>query len=286
MKPYLEKFSDTRQSFRVLDIKTSSFKNPYHFHPEYELTLILKGTGKRFVGDNISSFNEGDLVLLGKNLPHCWLDYGKNKGDVAAIVIHFKEGCLGQDFFNLPELDAIKHLLDRSSRGIHFPASITKHIQDIISLMPYKDGLDCILYFLKIMQYLSGSDHRILSQTNYGLKTENTKFNRINVAFEYLYKHFKQEINISTVAGLVNMNISAFCHYFKKCTGKTFSEILNEIRIGYACKLLIETDLNVSEICYSCGYNSLSNFNKRFKAINQLSPLNYRNEFNKRMAVS
>jgi AraC-like DNA-binding protein len=262
-------------------LNQSSFDYPYHFHPELELTLILQGSGKRFVGDSIEDFKAGDLVLLGKNLPHCWLDYGKNPEEVKAIVIQFSDDCFGKDFFRLPEMQNTRRLLERSSRGIFFPPTDNDISNKIISITSLS-SVNKILSFVGILNDLAGmkpARHRVLSKIDYALLSETSRFTRINTVYDFVYQNFKEEIRVGELAELVHMNVSAFCHYFKKSTGKTLSEFVNEIRIGYACKLLIEKDLTVSEVCFESGYNGLSNFNKVFKAITQHSPLNYRKEF-------
>jgi AraC-like DNA-binding protein len=132
---------------------------------------------------------------------------------------------------------------------------------------------------LNDLEGLRSANSRVLSKIDYAIRSESSRFTRINAVFDFVYQNFKNDIQLTELAALVHMNVSAFCHYFKKCTGKTFSEFVNEVRIGYACKLLIETDLTVAETCFESGYNGLSNFNKVFKTITGNSPLNYRNEF-------
>lgn len=260
-------------------LETTTFDHPYHYHPEYELTLITAGSGHRFVGDHTDTFVSNDLVLLGKDLPHCWLDFGQSKHLVSAVVIQFRDDCLGEGFFDLPEMHRIQLLLKRAGRGIHFLKADDLLMQDLRSL-PHLAGPDKLITFLSVMNRLSVTDDfAILSAKEYSTMPTGSKFSRIDKVFQYVSTEFHSAIDLSKIAGLVHMTPSAFCHYFKKYTKKTFTQYVNEVRIGYACKLLMESDLNVSEVCYQSGYNSLSRFNKCFKKITKKTPLNYRKHF-------
>ena len=281
MKPVFEKiYNVSDASFKVMRLETRTFDHPYHYHPEYELTLITAGSGHRFVGDHTDTFVSNDLVLLGKNLPHCWLDFGQSKHLVSAVVIQFSEDCFGKNFFELPEMHRIKFLLKRSARGIQFikkDEPLLKTLEEI----PRLAGPDQIISFLSLLNRLSNVENiSILSSSEYSMMQADTKFNRIDKVFEYVSKHFHSGIDLSVTSELVHMTPSAFCHYFKKYTKKTFTQYVNEVKIGYACKLLMETELNVSEVCYQSGYNSLSRFNKCFKKITRKTPLSYRKQFN------
>jgi AraC-like DNA-binding protein len=281
MKPVFEKiYNSHNASFKVMHLEVQTFDHPYHYHPEYELTLITAGSGHRFVGDHTDTFMANDLILLGKNLPHCWLDFGQSKHPVSAVVIQFGESCFGKDFFELPELHKINQLLKRSGRGIRFP-SPEPVILESLKTIPTLTGPDRIITFLALLNQLSiSTDVQILSATEYTMTQTDTKFNRIDKVFEYVSGNFRSGIDLSATADLVHMTPSAFCHYFKKYTKKTFTQYVNEVRIGYACKLLMETGMNVSEVCYQSGYNSLSRFNKCFKKMMKRTPLNYRKQFN------
>jgi AraC-like DNA-binding protein len=280
MKPVLEKIYNREDaSFKVMSFETKTFDHPYHYHPEYELTLITEGSGHRFVGDHTDTFVSNDLVLLGKNLPHCWLDFGQHKNLVSAVVIQFRDDCFGKDFFDLPEMHKIQLLLKRASKGIQFlksDPSLFRALRDISQ----QSGPDQLITFLSIMNKLSATnDFQLLSNSEYNMVQTDTKFNRIDRVFEYVSTHYRSPIDLTATAELVHMTPSAFCHYFKKYTKKTFTQYVNEVRIGYACKLLMESDLNVSQVCYQSGYNSLSRFNKCFKKITKKTPLHYRKHF-------
>lgn len=281
MKPVFEKiYNRDDASFKVMRLETRTFDHPYHYHPEYELTLITAGSGHRFVGDHSDTFFSNDLILLGKNLPHCWLDFGESKHMVSAVVIQFREDCFGKSFFDLPEMHRISLLLRRASRGIQFPKAAGT-LLDSLNQIHQQTGSDQLITFLNIMNELSRSDDfALLSTSDYSATHQDTKFSRIDKVFEYVSNHFRTGIDLSVTADLVHMTPSAFCHYFKKYTKKTFTQYVNEVKIGYSCKLLMETELNVSEVCYQSGYNSLSRFNKCFKKITKKTPLSYRKHFN------
>ena len=280
MKPVFEKvFNQRDSSFNVMRLETQSFDHPYHFHPEYELTLITAGSGNRFVGDHTDRFMPQDLVLLGSNLPHCWMDYGESRHPVSAVVIQFNAHCFGSDFFSLPEMRTVETMMLRSGKGIQFTKT-SKPILGLLNDLPRLRGMDQFIAFLSIMNQLSREDHyAVLSTSDYAHAPAGEKFSRIDKVFEYVSGHFRSTLDLPAIAALVHMTPSAFCHYFKKYTRKTFTQYVNEVRIGYACKLLIETDLNVSEIGYQSGYNSLSRFNKCFKLHRGKTPLGYRKNF-------
>jgi AraC-like DNA-binding protein len=281
MKPVFEKiYNPNDSSFNVMFLETQTFDHPFHYHPEYELTLITAGSGHRFVGDHTDTFFANDLVLLGKNLPHCWLDFGQSKHLVSAVVIQFADGCFGETFFQLPEMHPVQILLKKSGRGIQFH-SLSEELINDLKLLPSLSGVPRLMKLLSILDQLSASTtFSVLSATEYSNVTHDAKFTRVDKVFSYVSEKFKTTIDLAEAAELVHMTPSAFCHYFKKYTRKTFTQYVNEVRIGYACKLLMETELNVSEVCFQSGYNSLSRFNKCFKKITHRTPLTYRKQFN------
>lgn len=261
-------------------LETQTFDHPFHYHPEFELTLITAGSGHRFVGDHTDTFFSNDLILLGKNLPHCWLDFGQSKHLVSAVVIQFSENCFGEQFFLLPEMHAITTMLRKSGKGIQFHNVSGKLLSDLKAL-PQLPSSSRLIRFLDILEQLTAwNQTSVLSKTEYSNVTQDAKFSRVDKVFSYVADHFKTEVDLTHAAELVHMTPSAFCHYFKKYTKKTFTQYVNEVRIGYSCKLLMETDLNVSEVGFQSGYNSMSRFNKCFKKITKRTPLNYRKQFN------
>lgn len=286
MHPILEKVStDSSTSFALKEEILPYIKIGWHFHPEYELTLFTESTGKRFIGDHTDNFGPGDLLLLGPHLPHYMRNdeiYYRNDPSlrIRAIVIHFSKDFIGEKFFDIPEMVPVKKLLNNSLRGIHIYGETQKQIAPMMESLLHLNGYSRLMCLLNILQYIAHSDEqRLLSSLGYQNSFSHNDAERINSVFDYLLQRFTEEISLPAVASHIHMNTSAFCKFFKNRTGKTFSHILNEIRIGHACKLFIEEGLSVSQVCYSCGYNSLSYFNRKFKAITKYSPMEYRKRF-------
>ena len=286
MHPILEKVStDSTNSFALKEEILPYIKIGWHFHPEYELTLFTESTGKRFIGDHTDNFGPGDLLLLGPHLPHYMRNdevYYKNDPDlrIRAIVVHFSKDFIGEKFFDIPEMVPVKKLLHNASRGIHIYGETQKEIALMMENLLHLNGYPRLMCLLDILQFIAHSEEqRLLSSLGYQNSFSHNDAERINSVFDYLLQRFTEEISLPVVAAHIHMNTSAFCKFFKNRTGKTFSHILNEIRIGHACKLFIEEGLSVSQVCYSCGYNSLSYFNRKFKAITKYSPMEYRKRF-------
>ena len=286
MHPILEKVStDSSNSFALKEEILPYIKIGWHFHPEYELTLFTESTGKRFIGDHTDNFGPGDLLLLGPHLPHYMRNdemYYHNDPSlrIRAIVIHFSKDFIGEKFFDIPEMIPVRKLLNNSLRGIQIYGETQKQVAGMMEKLLLLRGYPRLMCLLDILQLIAHSeDQRLLSSLGYQNSFSHNDAERINSVFDYLLQRFTEEISLPAVAGHIHMNTSAFCKFFKNRTGKTFSHILNEIRIGHACKLFIEEGLSVSQVCYSCGYNSLSYFNRKFKAITKYSPMEYRKRF-------
>lgn len=286
MNPVLEKVTfSSKQSFAIKEERLSHIEIGWHFHPEYELTLFTDSTGKRFTGDHIDTFGPGDLLLIGPNLPHFMRnddEYYQDRPDlfIRAIVVHFAEDFLGDHFFKAPELTVVRKLLERSARGIHIYGSTMQSVAPKMETLLRLEGyprLRCLLDILFLMAH--SDEQRVLASLGYRNTFSRDDTERIDRVYNYVLQRFSEDIPLAEVAGLINMNTSAFCKFFKKRTGKTFSQALNEIRVGHACKLFMKEGLSVSEVCFRCGYNSLSYFNRKFKSITKYSPLAYQRKF-------
>ncbi|MDQ3291148.1 MAG: AraC family transcriptional regulator [Bacteroidota bacterium] len=286
MKPVIRKSANqTTGSFTVKKLHDPHFDPNWHFHPEYQLFLVLEGTGTRFIGDSIKHFEAGDLVFTGPNLPHLWRSdpvyfEGNPECRVQGIVVYFDANFLGPDFFHKPEMFGLKHLLQLSERGLE----ITGYTRDIlthqIKALEQLNGFDRILVLLEILHTLSRShDYNLLSSNGFINTFKPSDTLRMQQVHDYVLTHFKDSIPLETIAGIANMSPSAFCRYFKARANKTFYDFVSEIRIGYACKLLIEEEWNVTRICYECGYKTLSNFNHQFKKITGQNPLQYQKQY-------
>lgn len=282
MKPLLEKSIESlNQSFLIKRLEEPFFDPNWHFHPHYQLFTVIKGTGTRFIGDDIRHFEEGDTVFLGPNMPHLWRSdrpYFEKESQLQTegIVVYFKEDFLGNDFFEKPEMFDIKSFLKNSERGLDLTGTLGAEMLGDLNELLGLTGFEGISKLLNILHKLSVTvDYQYISSSNYTNTHKISETERMRIVHEYVLKHFKENINLSTVASLSNMTEAAFCRYFKSRTNKTFSDFVKEIRIGNACKILQNEQKSISQICYESGYNTVSNFNNQFKLLKGVSPLQY-----------
>lgn len=281
MKPLLiDRSSSPTKSFTIRNHRFPNFLKVWHHHPELELVVLIKSIGTRFIGDNIEQFCEGEVVLIGKNLPHMWLNDDKyfetnSIFQAEAIVIHFKEDFAGKDFLKMPEMGPIAKLIEMSSLGIKFSGDMTWFINQIKKIYELNE-FDRTIKFIELLNFLAlHNEQRSLSSFGFINSFKKTDKKNLDRVYEYIINNFKDNIRRNDVAEIANMNPSAFSRFFKRVNRKTFTEYLNEVRIGYACKLLIENKINISEICFESGFNNLSNFNRQFKKAMKCSPTDY-----------
>lgn len=262
----------------------NAFDPNWHFHPEYQLFIVLKGSGTRFIGDHVSDFSVGDLVLTGPNLPHLWRSdpiYFEEKKSEATdgIVVYFTQAMFGKDLLEKSEILTIKQLLTLSARGIHFTGQTAKSIKKQLIKLTKLTGFEAYISLLKILNDLShSSEYTILTQANYTNTIRREDKDRMNKVHAYVLKNFQKQITLAEVAKISAMTPTSFSRYFTKHANKTFSNFITEIRIAYARKLLIETDHTISQIAYLSGFQTLSNFNYQFKKTTQYNPTGYRSE--------
>ncbi|CAN5466955.1 AraC family transcriptional regulator [soil metagenome] len=283
MEPLFKKHTGSFASFTLKDTVGQSFDGLWHTHEEYELIYICEGKGDKVIGDNMSDLRKGDLLFLGPNLPHlfrCNQDYPM-KYCSGSLVIHINNSYLCTSFFSCPEFEKIQKLFKRSKSGIQFKGN-TERIGRRIKNLFDKEKSESLLEILFILNDLAKDyDQTLLASPGFTLSFGEKDYHRINIANQYVMEYFKTNISLEDVAAKVGLTKAAFCRHFKKVTGKTFFTFLKEYRIGYACKLLIYTDMNVSEISYECGFNTISNFNKQFKTVTNTNPKNYQNQFSR-----
>ncbi|MFZ4376793.1 MAG: AraC family transcriptional regulator [Saprospiraceae bacterium] len=282
MKPLLEKsIENLNQSYLVKTLKEPFFDPNWHFHPHYQLFTVIKGTGTRFIGDDIRHFNVGDTVFLAPNMPHLWRsdrEYFEKDSQLMTegIVVYFKEDFLGSEFFEKSEMYDVKTLLKKSERGLDLTGQLKEELVNDLKNLPVDSGFQGIIKILSILDKLSKStDYQYIASTTYSNTHKISETERMRRVHEYVLKHFKENINLSTVASLSNMTDAAFCRYFKSRTNKTFSDFVKEIRIGNACKMLQDENKSISQTCYESGYNTVSNFNNQFKSLKGISPKQY-----------
>ncbi|MGV8136064.1 MAG: AraC family transcriptional regulator [Mangrovibacterium sp.] len=263
-----------------------NFYNTWHYHEELELTFILKSRGTRFVGDSIQQFSTGDLVLVGENTPHVWKNndsyYKEPVANAAeAIVIHFKKDFAGADFFNMPEMIRIRNLINDAKRGICFRGkeknNVCKKIVALVNKNPFKQ----VLGLIEILNLLANvSEYYLLSSSGFIKIFFAIENDHINNVYAYIFENFRGNITLQKAAKIAHLTPTAFCRFFKSRTRKTFTQFLNEVRIGFACRLLIEGKFDIAQVCFESGFNNLSYFNRQFKIIKNDTPSSYREKYN------
>ncbi|GAA4310359.1 AraC family transcriptional regulator [Compostibacter hankyongensis] len=282
MKPILRKV-DTgyNYSFSIREDIYPYLYNRWHYHPEMELTLIRKGSGTRLVGDSMEPFADGDLILLGPNLPHMWRSdaqyfQGTPGLHIEAIAIHFKPDFWGNGFLQLPELKRVRELLEKSAQGIRITGRTRQEISTLMEVILKAGDVKRISLLLNMLELIAQSKScTLLSHIGFTRSYNPENTDNISAIYNYTLDHFQQKIGIRDVAALVNISPHSFCRYFKSRTLKTYWQFLLEVRIGHACKLLIENKLSISQICYTCGFNNLSNFNRQFRMLTGMTPTQY-----------
>jgi AraC-like DNA-binding protein len=272
--------SAKRESFLVKKFDKKAFEAPFHFHPQVELTCITKGKGKRFVGNNMTGFENTDVVLVGSNLPHCW-KLAPVDMKASAIVIQFNYHFLGETFFELPEMNRIKKLLKRSEAGIEFRGKMKEQTRSAMELLlEKKDHFDKMISLLDILNKLSVTkEYFLLNKKNSVDVQSHDNRERINKVFAYIVENFHDEILLNDASSIIGMTPNAFCKYFKKMTRKTFMETVIDYRINFATQQLVETDKSVADVCFESGFRDMSHFYKTFSSRMEMSPLNYRKHF-------
>lgn len=288
MKPQLLKVpTDPLLSFSVRHDKVPHFFAKWHYHTELELLQIKKGSGTQFIGDNISRFYEGDIFLIGSNLPHYWRCdecYFENNPDVTAeaIVTHFLPNFWGPQFLELPENKHINDLFLKATKGIKISGNTNYRVEGILQKLLTAKTAERIILLMQALHLISISkDIECLATSGFQNTCNEMETERINDIYNYTIDNFDKKISLEEIAAVAHISPNSFCRYFKTQTKKTYSQFLMEIKIGNACKLLIENKKSISSICYESGFNNFSNFNRYFKNITGKSPLQYKKNFAK-----
>lgn len=282
MKATYEQLSDNiENSFLYRQFSLPKFNAPFHFHPEIELTLILKSSGRRFVGRQISNFEAGDLVLLGENVPHCWLNTegGSELAPDAAqsIVIQFLPKIISPDF-NAPELKPILQLLKNSASGILIKGKtrdwVAEKMTAQLDARPFKKLVGLLDILCMIVD--EPSDLELIDNMFSAITPSVAQTERIQKIYAYIIENYQNDIDLNTISAIVHLTPTAFCRYFKKMTRRTLVDVVTEFRIKHACQLLTSTEKPVSDICFESGFGNISYFNKEFKKAMGHNPLGYR----------
>lgn len=286
MQPKLEKVPfNLNSSIYVKREITPYMDYPWHYHPEYEIIFVEKSYGIRLMGNHIGNFSDGDLMFIGPNLPHVWKndkDFYKNNEAlfVDVYVIQFHEDALTKGFFDLPEFTQIKKLFKLGQQGLLVKETDKKIISELIKAVYNSAGVERLILFFKTLEEIANiTDYQLLSSLGYANSVTTADTERINKVMNFLMDNYTQEIKLEEIAGLVSLNKSSFCRYFKSRTHKTCSQFLNEIRIAHACKLLVNSNMTISEICYETGYNNISHYNRQFKLITGLTAKEYAKKY-------
>jgi AraC-like DNA-binding protein len=284
MKAVLEKTPRARwESLHCEVVRGSSYNAMWHFHPEYQLTLVLRSRGHRMVGDNITPLRRGDLVLVGSNLPHVWRQETSRAGgrdEVHAIVVRFLDTFLGEDFLALPETDAVKLLLRRASRGLQVLGKTRAAVEQRLQRLAASRGLSRIVELLGILDLLASSrELKPIASAGFVPTVAQTDQDRMQRVCHYIDTNVTNEIDRDQVAAVAHLSPGAFSRFFKQRTGKTLPEYVNALRIGRACELLADEKWKVTDVAMECGFHNLANFNRHFRALTKLTPREYRRRF-------
>ncbi|MDD4515833.1 AraC family transcriptional regulator [Massilibacteroides sp.] len=264
------------------------FTYPWHFHSEYEIIYIKEGYGEYFVADQTGTFNSGDIFFLGSNLPHYMRSapdffLEENTMRVKGVVVQFQKEFMTYAIENYMDLKPIKDLFEQSKRGILFSCSsnsVNKELIERVEILPQEKGINRFTTLLLLLDAMAKhKNKKVLGSRQFNNSLSLFSDNRLEKILSFVNYHYAEKIELETVAAMIPMNVTAFCRYFKEKTGKTFMDYILDLRIGYACKLLSGKQMDVSEICLSSGFNSITHFNRVFKRKTGLTPSDYRQQF-------
>ncbi|WP_163379660.1 AraC family transcriptional regulator [Cyclobacterium sp. SYSU L10401] len=287
-KPFQKSRIPEQNAFVIKELKAPFFDKNWHFHPEYQLFLVLKGRGTRFVGDDMRTFKAHDLVFSGPNLPHLWRndqEYFEKDSQLMThgIVVYFPENFIGRELLQKEEFEELQGLLGKASLGLEILGETNEKIRPLLINLLDQKGLEKIIGLLRILLLMARSTEvNPIVQAGYVNANKESEKDRMSRVYAFVMDHFQQAIKLEEVAGLINMSSSSFSRYFKSRMNKSFSDFLSEVRISHACKLLHKENLNISEVSYECGFNTLSNFNRQFKEKMNMTPLAYKKDFMQR----
>ncbi|HRP55533.1 AraC family transcriptional regulator [Agriterribacter sp.] len=286
MKLALQKSSiPASKIFVVKELKEKHFDATWHAHSEYQLFMVLKGKGTRFIGNTVQSFDAGDLTFLGPGVPHLWRSDGmyfdrRNKHFIHGLVIYFRADFMG-DLIEKDEMQQIRSLFKEASRGIEYYGQAVDQLGTMMKDIIAEHGTASLIQLLQMLELMAQTkEYRLLHNADYAYKLKESETRRINLVINYAARHFQKHITLDAAAALLNMTPTSFSRYFRIKTSKSFSDFITELRIRHACKLLSEDDdKTISQVSYACGFNTLSNFNRQFKRHMKMTPKAYREQF-------
>lgn len=283
MKPQLLQVAiSPNRSFSLRRDTIPNINNRWHCHKEVELVWFHRGSGTQFIGDSIQRFKPGDVVLVGANLPHYWHFDHEEKIDCPkgsefySSVIHFTEDFWGSQFLQLPENKMLKNVLDKAKRGISFSEELSQQVAQQMEVIFATEGtyqLIALIQCILLAQHCDEND--LLSSLSFQYDASDLENERLHGIYKYTLQNFHNKIKLQDIASLAGLTPNSFCRYFKHRTGKSYSQFLLEIRVGNACKLLINTPMTIKQICFESGFNNFTCFYKQFKNITGMSPFSY-----------
>lgn len=291
MKPALEHLPiEDGSSFVVKDFDYNYYPTPWHYHPEYEIVLVTESTGKRYIGDHISDFKPGDMCFLGPHIPHTYKNderYYESDSSLRAksIVIHFTGELIQNHLNGLPEARKIKDLLAMAENGFELYGDLRENLAGKMKYITHVSGFERWLCLLGILNEMAESNEKTPITKTAQMGMNEKENDRLCKIFDWVTANFQSDITLGEAAAIAEMNENAFSRFFSMRTRKTFSGFVQELRLKKAATLLRENTLSVSDICYECGYNNVSNFNRQFLRLYNLSPLKYRQAYLKNMVA-
>ena len=272
-------------SFSVVHTIAPHLSTPWHYHPEYELVYMKKGSGIRYIGDSMGTFEEGEMVFVGRNVPQHWISsseyyQSENNLTIEGIVVNFSAMCFGETFFLIPEMQKIDHFLKSVNGACRVTKQTRIQLAGLLEQIKDKEGAGKVQLLIHILDVLSTSnDLEILSNKDFSSQIKHSD-NRIEVALQYISEHYLSTISLSEIAEKVFMNASAFSRIFKQKTNKTIQEYILDLRIEHAQRMLTHTMLPIERVCYESGFNNLSHFNRVFKRYTAVTPKVFRGKYN------
>lgn len=286
MKPAVQKSSiPASKIFVAKELREKHFDPSWHSHSEYQLFLVLRGTGTKFIGNTVKPFGEGDITFLGPDVPHLWRSdssyFNKgNKQHTQGLVIYFKEDFIS-DLLLKEEMQQIQMLLKKAKRGIEYYGQTAELLSVMMKKIITAHGAESLIQLLQILDTLAHTkEFRLLHNDDYSYRLKESETRRINLVYNYTAQHFKTGVSLNAAAALLNMTPTSFSRYFRIKTSKSFSDFISELRIKHACKLLVEDDSkSINQVSFACGFNTLSNFNRQFKLLMNMTPKAYKGKF-------
>lgn len=272
------------ESFFIGIFQDNLEKSSWHYHNNYEISFITEGMGKRIVADSIEEFQPGDLVFIGPNLPHVWIAEKEQKllseRTLEMVFLQFSANIFFSQMLALPEFKNVQKALELSERGIQIVGQTLNEVSEIMLQLPYLKGFDRMNNFFRMMDIIGkSSSNSNLASEEYMRKRFTTGNRRIALLHDYLMNHYREEIDLKKLADLVSMAEGSLCRFFKSNMGTSIFEYLNGIKVDFACKLLMDEELAIVDVCYDSGFNNLSHFNKQFRKNTGVTPSEYRKQF-------